>query len=149
MKDSIKPLPLKNYLFIWLGLTLGIALLGTLASLQSSPVLNSFIPLPTQDTVMAKLGEDKTHTVIDGRSISTLVESPDIGLVEVGVKVKGDLSEGEIFLIDELGRVHTADSIINDNDTNLFTINFENPQGLNFNLLWSNNGTLLALISSK
>lgn len=149
MKDILKPSPFRNILVIWLSFLVLITTLGLISSLRGAELINTNLPIPSKDTIVGLIGEDETYTVLDGRRITTLIESPDIGLLEIGVRVEGDLTAGEIFLIDELGRAYTPISIEPVETGYAFTFNLNNEDELEYKLIWSYNGTLLALLSTK
>jgi hypothetical protein len=149
MKNLFKVKAIRNILTVWLGFIFLVTALGVVATYQNSPVLRSYIPSVDRDTILGELGSEEVYTVADGRRISTLVESPDVGLLEIGVAVEGELNLGEIFVVDNLGRVYSP-SEINANDKGYaFTINISTSEELKYDLLWSNKGSLLAVLSVK
>ena len=115
MKNLFNIKAIRNILAVWLGFIFLVTALGVVATYQNSPVLKSYLPSVDRDTILGELGSEEVYTVADGRRISTLVETPDVGLLEIGVSVEGELSVGEIFVVDSKGRVYSATEI-NSND---------------------------------
>ena len=149
MKNLFNIKAIRNILAVWLGFIFLVTALGVVATYQNSPVLKSYLPSVDRDTILGELGSEEVYTVADGRRISTLVETPDVGLLEIGVSVEGELSVGEIFVVDSKGRVYSATEI-NSNDKGFaFTINIANTKDSKYDLLWSNKGSLLAVLSGK
>ena len=149
MKNLFNIKAIRNILAVWLGFIFLVTALGVVATYQNSPVLKSYLPSVDRDTLLGELGSEEVYTVADGRRISTLVETPDVGLLEIGVSVEGELSVGEIFVVDSKGRVYSATEINSNDKGYAFTINIANTKDSKYDLLWSNKGSLLAVLSGK
>ena len=149
MKNLFNIKAIRNILAVWLGFIFLVTALGVVATYQNSPVLKSYLPSVDRDTILGELGSEEVYTVADGRRISTLVETPDVGLLEIGVSVEGELSVGEIFVVDSKGRVYSATEINSNDKGYAFTINIANTKDSKYDLLWSNKGSLLAVLSGK
>ena len=149
MKNLFNIKAIRNILAVWLGFIFLVTALGVVATYQNSPVLKSYLPSVDRDTILGELGSEEVYTVADGRRISTLVETPDVGLLEIGVSVEGELSVGEIFVVDSKGRVYSATEINSNDKGYAFTINIANTKDSKYDLLWSNKDSLLAVLSGK
>lgn len=149
MQNLLKVKAIRNILAVWVGFFFLVTALGVVATYQNSPALRSYIPAVDRDTLLGELGSEEVYTIADGRRISTLVETPDVGLLEIGVSVEGELNIGEIFVVDDSGRVYTAAEINTTDKGFSFTININNSDNSKYDLLWSNKGSLLAVLSGK
>ena len=149
MQNLFKVKAIRNILAVWVGFFFLVTALGVVSTYQISPALRSYIPAVDRDTLLGELGSEEVYTIADGRRISTLVETPDVGLLEIGVTVEGELNIGEIFAVDDSGRVYSAAEINSTDKGFSFTININNSDNSKYDLLWSNKGSLLAVLSGK
>lgn len=96
----------------------------------------------SNDVRVAVLGGEEV-LLEDGSALQTLVETPDIGLLEVGVQVSGPAAatyrDGEIYLRSSTGRVFTPSGTNADGDVRSFTINAA-LDGETVALLWVRDG---------
>ncbi len=105
----------------------------------------------TVKTTIGTLGSDKPVVLPDGSAITTLVESPDLGLLEVGVTIKGpragQVALDDIYLLSTDGKQFWATELNTVDDSLVFTINAELTEGNQITLIWTERGTTLVELS--
>lgn len=90
--------------------------------------------------VFGELGNEQPILLPDSSKVTTLVESPDPGFVEVGVRItRGGgvvvVNEGEFTLVTDDSRVFTPTELIKDQEGIVFTINAEIGKH-DFKIVW-------------
>jgi len=97
------------------------------------------------------LGSDDPVVLLDGTTITTLVESPDPGFLEVGVMIKGpragQVALDDIYLLSTDGQQFWATQLNTVDDSLVFTINAELTEGNHITLIWTERGTTLVELS--
>jgi hypothetical protein len=88
----------------------------------------------------------------NGVILQTLLESPNPGLIEVGISVSGTKIRKEDFILVTIdGRTFRPDDINFDQISGFtnFTINAEINNASNFKIIWSSGGRLIATLFSQ
>jgi len=110
----------------------------------------TFVP---EGAVFGELGGEEPVVLTDAVEVATLVESPDPGVVEVGVRISRsgglvEVNDGEFSLVTDDGRIFTAAGLNVEPGSVVFTINAE-IGGHEFKIVWQRaNQVRLVLFSN-
>ena len=119
-----------------------------------TPILDSSVrPITIEKTgvVIGLLGDVEPVLLQDGTSLTTLVESPDPGLIEVGVKITGPRAStvkiDDIALISSSGLEFRASELNKVEGGVAFTINASLATEDKLTLIWSEGNVKLVELS--
>jgi hypothetical protein len=103
-----------------------------------------------EKTAYGSLDFEEPTILDDGTTITTLVESPDVGLLEIGVTVAGpsaaQIRRGEFSVVTSSGRLFTPSDLIVDGISLVFTINAAVEAGETFAVIWARDSVAIAVL---